>query len=167
MLAKLSKTINDPSPRKDQKQEKNVDKKALESPTQGKEPKILDVVQKAFMKHTMMKNVSNQLLSVVEAGVPGTLILPHSEPLKFETTKIPYTVMGRGLQNFHFIKEIEKNSFINKKIERIGDTVISGISSFLTGLDKKRNLKAAARIIKKQITPVEIMNYMTMTYLEE
>jgi hypothetical protein len=113
------------------------------------------------------KDSMGDIKSSIGQMIPSGLILPKVQPLKIANIDHPYTLIGKGLQGFHFIKEIQKGKFVNKKIERIGETVISGLSNFLTGIEKKRNTTAAKRIVKKQLSSAEIMNFMTLTYLEE
>jgi hypothetical protein len=107
------------------------------------------------------------ILSFAQGTSVGNFILPKLEPLKYTAVDNPYTMVGKGLKDHFFIKELQKGKFVNKKIVKVAETVISGLSNFLTGIDKKRNASAAKRIIKRPISAAEIMNFMTMTYLEE
>lgn len=113
------------------------------------------------------KETLDAIKSFVSTIDTYSLILPKLQPIKFKDQNHPYTMIGKGLKGFHFIKELKNGKFVNKKIERVGETVISGLSNFLTGIDKKRNISASKRIVKKQLSPAEIMNFMTVTYLEE
>lgn len=123
--------------------------------------------EKAQDKYEITKSILKPIGQLVESIEPGRLKLLLVDVLKFVDPKLPYTLIGKGSPSSFFIKEFIKDKFCEKKIDHISGTVVSGLSKILTGIEKKRDPKASNRIVKTPLGSGHILNFMTMTYLEE
>lgn len=139
-------------------------------PSQPKMAYIVDMDTDVYKKGSVRRESSATLEEIKvpeQAVLPGMLVLPKLEPVKFAPVDHPFTTIGKGLQGFHFIKEYKDGKFLDKKIAKPTANATTAMSTLKAESEKDMHASSSPKTVAKPLTDSEILNFMTVTYVAE